>query len=125
MTTEQQTSETPAPRKTYEEEFFTLFNEFCDKVIHDVPELHGIAVIPLWNNQPEKTPSGLLRLQNPNPPHMASLMLLLQRLAIFGADVHKDLLTQLHMFSKYGNELVDEIKKYEEKLAQLETKQNE
>jgi hypothetical protein len=111
-------------RRTFDEEFFAQYNEFCDRAINDIPELHGIAVIPLWTNPPEKLPAGILRLRNPNPPYLASLMMLLKRLAAFGTDAHSDLILQLRMFDQYANELANKIKERHEEIAQSENTKN-
>lgn len=112
-------------RRTFEEEFFAQYNEFCDRAIREIPELHGIAVIPLWENQPEKSPSGILRLKNPNPPYLPSLLLLLKRLAVFGVDVHSDFVMQLRMFDQYAKELASKIKEREEILDEANTPKND
>ena len=111
-------------RRPFDEEFFVQSNEFCTKVIKDIPELAGLAVVPLWANQPAKTPSGVLRLRNSQPPYLASLLLLLNRLAAFNVDVHTDLMTQLRMFDQYAAELATKIGAYTEQLEKLE-KENE
>lgn len=112
-------------RRTFEDEFFAQYNAFCDKAIKDIPELHGLAIIPLWSNQPEKSPSGLLRLRNPNPPYLSSLMMLLKRLSVFGVDVHSDFVLQLRMFDQYANELANKIKEHQDTLTQAETPKND
>lgn len=125
MENEQVEAQPQTTRRTFEEEFFAQYNEFCDKAIKEIPELHGLAIIPLWTNQPEKFPSGVLRLRNPNPPYLNSLMLLLKRLAIFGADAHSDFVLQLRMFDQYANELANKIKEQHEILSQAETPKND
>lgn len=118
MENEQIEAQTTTTRRTFEEEFFAQYNAFCSKAINDIPELHGIAVIPLWTNQPEKSPSGVLRLRNPDPPYLNSLMMLLKRLSVFGTDVHSDLVLQLRMFDQYASELAARIKEQQDLLDQ-------
>lgn len=112
-------------RKKFDEEFAAQFNNFCDNALPTIPELHGIAVIPIWTNQPEKTPSGLLRLQNPNPPYTESLLMLLKRLIAFIADANSDLLLQMRIADQYAAELAAEIKERQEKLAQPPAAKND
>ncbi len=107
-------------RRPFDEEFFVQSNDFCTKAIKDIPELAGLAIVPLWANQPAKTPSGVLRLRNSQPPYLASLLLLLNRLAAFNVDVHTDLMTQLRMFDQYAAELAAKIGEYSETLEKLE-----
>ncbi len=85
----------------------------------NVPELAGLALIPIWTNQPENTPSGLLRLRNQQPPYLAGLLALLKRLAAFNVDVHRDFVGQLQMFDRYAAELADQIKERIEQLNEL------
>jgi hypothetical protein len=125
MENEQVEAQQQTTRRTFEEEFFAQYNEFCDKAIKDIPELHGLAIIPIWTNQPEKSPSGVLRLRNPNPPYLNSLMLLLTRLSVFGADVHSDLVRQLRMFDQYADELAARIKEQQELLEQIAPEKND
>lgn len=125
MENEQVEAQQQTTRRTFEEEFFAQYNEFCDKAIKDIPELHGLAIIPIWTNQPEKSPSGVLRLRNPNPPYLNSLMMLLKRLSVFGADVHSDLVLQLRMFDQYASELAARIKEQQELLEQIAPEKND
>jgi len=90
-----------------------------------VPELHGIAIVPIWNTQPKDTPSGLLRLRNPQPPFVASLLSLLKRLTAFSVEVHKDLMNQFGMYDQYAAELSRQIAAKQEELAAPAAPQSE
>lgn len=119
-----QANDEPA-RKTFDEEFAAQFNDFCDNALKTVPELHGIAVVPLWTSQPKKTPSGILRLQNPNPPYTESLLMLLKKLLAFFADANSDLLLHMRIADQYANELATEIKSRQAQLEQLTPAKND
>lgn len=101
-------STTPA-RLPFDVEFFKLVETFTVTALEQLPELHGVAIIPLWVNQPENTPSGLLRLRDATPPYMASLLKLLARLATFNVEVNKDLVNQIKMFDSYAAQLAQAI----------------
>jgi len=113
-------AQTEAPvRLTFDTEFFKAVEEFSTAVLDKLPELHGVAVIPLWVNQPENTPPGLLRLRDASPPYMASLLRLLARLAAFNVELNKDLVNQVRMFDSYAAQLANTIKERTEALNQL------
>lgn len=108
-------------RLPFDVELYKRAHEFCDAALAAVPELHGIAIVPLWSTQPKKTPSGLLRLRNPQPPYLASLLMLMKRLAAFSAQVHNDLFAQFDMVDRYAAELSSQIKARLEELHNLNT----
>lgn len=102
---------TPQQRLPFDAEFMQLVEMFCSTAMMNVPELHGIAIVPVWENQPEKFPAGLLHLRNTQPPYLASLLQLQQRLAVFATDVQKDMIGQLRVFDQYAAELSTQISK--------------
>lgn len=106
-------------RLPFDAEFFKLVEQFTVAALNQIPELHGIAMIPIWVNQPENTPSGLLRLRDATPPYMASLLRLLARLAAFNVEVNKDLINQIRMFDTYAAQLAETIKTRTEALNNL------
>lgn len=108
-------------RLPFDAEFMQLVEMFCSTAMMSVPELDGIAIIPIWANQPEKFPPGLLHLRDAQPPYLATLLKLLQRLAFFSVDAHKDMLNQLRAVDQYAGELSEQI---QNNLAQLQ-QQNE
>lgn len=115
--TQQQNSETT--RLPFDVDFYKRCEEFCGTTINNVPELVGIAIIPIWANQPENTPSGLLKLRNQQPPYISGLLALLGRIAAFSVDVQRDFLAQLKMFDQYAAELAGKIKERVEQLNEL------
>ena len=81
MDTEQTPANEEEPRLPFDAQFVQFVEAFSKIILQSIPELHGIAIVPLWNNQPENMPPGLLQLRNPQPPYLPSLTLLLKRLA--------------------------------------------
>jgi hypothetical protein len=106
-------------RLPFDIEFFRVVEQFSDEALNKVPELHGVAIIPLWTNQPENIPAGLLRLRDTTPPYMASLLRLLASLSIFSSEVNKDLINQIKMFDGYAAKLAETIKERTEALNTL------
>lgn len=101
--------ETQPTRLTYDAEMFKRATEFSESLLAAIPELHGVAVIPLWTSQPENAPNGLLQLRDLKPPFVSSLLLLVKRLTAFANDAHRDLLMQLQMFDRHAAELAATI----------------
>jgi hypothetical protein len=118
-----QTEPVPTTRLPFDAAFIAAVEQFCKTTMAEVPELQGIAIIPVWEDQPEKFPAGLLHLRNTQPPYMAALLKLLQRLVVFSADVYKDMLGQLRVCDQYAAELSDQIRRNSETLDQ-QTKAN-
>lgn len=115
---EQQT-EVQSDRLPFDVEFMRRGEEFCNAVLTAVPELHGLAIVPLWSSQPENAPPGVLSLRSKEPPFTASLLMLLRRLSLFSVDVHKDLVSQLRMLDQYAAHVADQIKQHREELDKL------
>lgn len=109
-----------AKRLPFDVQFFQSAHEFTTGALENLPELHGIAIVPLWQTQPENTPAGLLRLRNPQPPFIASLLMLLQKLTAFSAEAHRDMIKQLQMFDGYAAELASQIKARRDELSNLQ-----
>ena len=110
-------------RLPYDIELYKQSEEFCVKLLEHIPELHGIAIVPLWTNQPEGTPPGLLRLRDPSAPYLASILRLLGRLAAFNVELHRDLMSQLKVFDTYAAQLAEKIKEYTEEVDRLQPNQ--
>jgi hypothetical protein len=106
-------------RLPFDAEFYKQSEEFCVKALADLPELHGVAIVPLWTNQPENTPPGLLRLRDPSAPYLASVLRLLGRLAAFNVELHRDLMAQLKVFDSYAAQLAEKIKEQTEILNSM------
>jgi hypothetical protein len=121
MPTEQDTVKADAARKPYYEQFADMSNTFCTEIIREVPELHGIAIVPIWEVKPESTTAGYLRLKNPDMPYLASLLKLLGNLAAFNVEVHKDLINQLRVFDDYAGQLSSKIQELTGQLKEIES----
>lgn len=107
-------------RLPYDVELYKQAEEFCVKALETLPELHGVAIVPLWTNQPENTPPGLLRLRDPSAPYLASILRLLGRLAAFNIELHRDLMAQLKVFDNYAAQLAEKIKEHTDELNRLQ-----
>jgi hypothetical protein len=107
-------------RLPFDVELYKQAEDFCIKTLGQIPELHGIAIVPIWNNNPEGTPPGLLRLRDPQAPYMASILRLLGQLAAFNVEIQRDLVAQIRVFDNYASQLAEKIKEYNEQLTTLE-----
>lgn len=108
-------------RLPFDAELYKQADEFCQHVLKAVPELAGLAIVPVWNTPPKDVPSGLLRLRNPQPPYANTMLLrLLKRMAAFSVDVHAQLVQQFAMYDQYAAELTRQISVKREELNQLE-----
>lgn len=116
---EQETTRLP-----FDVEFYKSCDQFCADTLKKIPELAGIAIIPVWVNQPEQTPSGLLKLRHQQPPYLAGLLSLMGRIVAFTTDVHRDFVNQLQMFDQYAAELANQIKSRVETLNGFEQQKN-
>lgn len=110
-------------RLPYDVELYKQTEEFCVKLLEEIPELHGLAIVPIWTNQPENTPPGLLRLRDPSAPYLASILRLMGRLAAFNVELHRDLMGQLKVFDNYAAQLAERIKEYTEEMNRLQPEQ--
>lgn len=119
----QPTDEQPS-RISFDAEMAKRADEFCTAAMAVIPELHALAVIPVWNLQTENTPSGFLRLRNPQPPYTGSLMLMLSRLTAFSTDINRDLMTQMQAIDRYASELATQITARTQQLEQLNAQQS-
>jgi hypothetical protein len=113
--------EIQSTRLPFDVEFFKRADEFSSAALGAVPELHGVAIIPIWTTQPENAPAGLLRRRTTQPPYATSLLALLKRLAAFNMEVHNDLANQFRMYDNYAAELSRQIKAKQDELGQFTT----
>jgi hypothetical protein len=120
--TQQTENQTNNPtRLPFDAEFVKQVEKFCAAVMSAVPELHALAIVPIWENQPEKMPAGLLHLRNPQPPYIPSLLATLTRLTVFNVDLHRDLVGQIGQYERYVAQLSAEAQTQLEKLNKLAT----
>lgn len=104
---------------------FSEANKFAEAMIKKIPELHGIAIIPLWLPQLKDIPSGLLRLRNEAPPYIAALLQMLGNMSAFSADVNRDMMNQMRAFDQMARDLAAEVNNKIEQLKQINEKRGE
>jgi hypothetical protein len=121
---QQQTPEAPktieSKRLPYDATLFKNAEEFCQKVLEEVPELGAVAIVPVWVTPPEGMPPALLRFRNPMEPPMAGVLQLLENLLKFSQKLHRELIGQYQMFDQHAKELADKINEHSTKLKELE-----
>lgn len=111
-------------RLPYDVELYRQAEEFCVKALETLPELHGLAIVPIWTNQPENTPPGLLRLRDPSAPYLASVLRLMGRLAAFNVELHRDFMSQIKMFDNYAAQLAEKIKEQTDEMTRLQAERS-
>jgi hypothetical protein len=108
-------------RLPFDAEFVKHIEDFCGVIMAAVPELHALAIVPIWENQPEKMPAGLLHLRNPQPPYIPSILATLKRLTVFNVDLHRDLIGQIGAYERYVEQLSTQAQTQLEELNKLAT----
>jgi hypothetical protein len=119
-----QQKEIQSERLPFDAEFMKRSEEFCNAIMAAVPELHGLALVPLWNSQPENAPPGVLSLRSKEPPFTASLLMLIRRLSLFSVDVHKDLVGQIRLLDQYAAHVAEQVRQQKEELAKIATNES-
>lgn len=102
--------------------FFASADNFSGHMLQQIPELQAVAIIPIWEINMTNIPNGRIRLRNEQPPYAAQLFRVMQKLAEFGVDVHRDTMGQLAAFDNAANNLAEELRKRTAELAELEAK---
>jgi hypothetical protein len=102
------TTEEPA-RLPYDAEFMQRTENFIDQSLQAIPELQGLAIVPLWTRQPEKFPPGFLKLRAQNGLYVAELLKLISLFTAFSADVHKDFMSQVQILDNYLREMQNKL----------------
>lgn len=100
-----------ADRMPFDEALLKETEEYMTRVLKSVPEIGGLAVIPVWANPTDNMPPGFLRVRNPKEPPMAAMLQLNQNMAKFSIMLDRELLNQYRFFDERVSEL---IKKYKE-----------
>jgi hypothetical protein len=120
--TQQTANQTNNPtRLPFDAEFVKHVEEFCAAVMSAVPELHALAIVPIWENQPEKMPAGVLHLREPQPPYIPSLLATLKRLTVFNVDLHRDLVGQIGAYERYAAQISTQVQTQLEEFNKLAT----
>lgn len=108
--TEPLTQEQPTPtRLPYDVEFVRQTEAFVEKALQELPELQGLAIIPVWTRQPEKFPPGFLKLRAQNNLYVAELLKLLSLFTAFSVEVHKDFMGQVQILDNYLREVQSKL----------------
>lgn len=117
--------EVPPSRLPADVELQKRFEEFSAQAVHSIPELVALALVPVWVNQPENIPSGLVKLRESGPLYLHTLIRLLERLSIFGQEALSVATSQVQIYAAKSKELEQQIAERLEKLQQLETPPND
>lgn len=96
-------------RLSYDVEFVKHTEEFCATALARLPELQGLAIVPIWTHQPEKLPPGFLRLRNQNNLYMPELLKLLSLFTAFSVEAHKDLMGQIKILDNYLHDMTSKL----------------
>lgn len=91
-------------RLPYDAEFVKTTEEFIAKAMQSIPELQGVAVVPLWTRQPENFPPGFLKLRPSGGLYVQELLKLISLFTAFSVDVHKDFMGQVQILDNYVRE---------------------
>jgi hypothetical protein len=102
--------------------FYSNADNFSAQMLQQIPELQAVAVIPIWEINMTNIPTGRIRLRNEQPPYTAQLFRVMQKLAEFGVDVHRDIMGQLAGAAGAANNLAEELRKLTAELAEIEQK---
>lgn len=97
--------QTAPTRLPYDVEFVKQTEEFSERVLQELPELQGLAIVPLWTRQPEKFPPGFLKLRAQNNLYVGELLKLLSLFTAFSVEVHKDFMGQVQILDNYLREM--------------------
>lgn len=100
---------------------------FTEQLLAAVPELSGVAVIPVWDSKPEKFPPGLLRLRDTEQLYLKQLLQLQEHAIKFSHTVHTSMLEQLQRLDAAAMELAVKLRglqaEAENTLAQADTEE--
>lgn len=107
---QQESMETRLP---YDAEFVKHTEEFSAKILALLPELQGVAVVPLWTHQPKDFPPGFLRLRAQNRLYMPELLKLMSLFTAFSVEAHKDFMGQVKILDNYLQEMTAKLKETE------------
>lgn len=98
--------------------FFMNADKFSEAMLQQIPELQAVAVIPVWAINMTNIPNGRIRLRSENAPYVNALFNVMQRLAAFGVDLHRDIASQAIVFNQAVHNLSLQV---QQKTFELET----
>ena len=91
-------------RLPYDAEFVKYTEEFIAKSLQSIPELQGVAIVPLWTRQPENFPPGFLKLRQQSGLYVQELLKLISLFTAFSVEAHKDFMGQVQILDNYVRE---------------------
>lgn len=100
--------------------FYSNADQFSAHMLQNIPELQAVAIIPIWEINMTNIPNGRIRLRDEQPPYVAQLFRVMQKITEFGVDVHRDTMGQLAAFDNAANNLAAELKKRTAELTELQ-----
>lgn len=112
-----------ANRPPFDETLMKSTEEFVDTTLRNVPELAGIAIVPVWLNPVDGLPPAMLRLRNPDEPPMSAMLQLVQNMSKFSLILNKTLLEQYQFFYAQVQKLSQQFKDIEAKTAANRTQE--
>lgn len=109
-----------ADRPPFDETLMQKTEEFVEATLRAIPELGGLAIVPVWTNPPlnENLPPALLRLRNPNEPPMNAMLQLIQNMCKFSLILDKTLIDQYRFFDGKARELAQRLEEIQSKAAE-------
>jgi len=102
--------------------FYMNADSFSAQMLQQIPELQAVVTIPIWDVTIANVPNGRIRLRNEQPPYAEPLLRVMQKLAEFGVDVHRDTVGQLSALANVAENIVKEIQQKTAELNSLQEK---
>lgn len=104
-----------ANRPPFDETLLKNTEEFVEATLRAVPELGGLAIVPVWTNPSDNLPPALLRLRNPNEPPMSAMLQLIHNMCKFSLILDKTLIEQYRFFEAKIRELAQRFEEIQSK----------
>jgi hypothetical protein len=114
--------EIKSEKPPFDVNFFMQADQFSEYILRETPELQAVAIIPLWSVALTGVPNGRIRLRNEQPSYAGQLFQMMQKVALFGMDVHRDLIAQIMAFDGATTKIAREIRAKEAELAEIQKK---
>ena len=114
--------EIKSEKPPFDVNFFMQADQFSEYILRETPELQAVAIIPLWSVALNGVPNGRIRLRNEQPSYAGQLLQMMQKVALFGMDIHRDLIAQIMAFDGATTKIAREIKAKEAELAEIQKK---
>jgi hypothetical protein len=115
-----ETREIKSEKPPFDVNFFMQADQFSEYILRETPELQAVAIIPLWSVNLTGVPNGRIRLRSEMPSYAGQLFQVMQKLALFGIDVHRDLIAQIMAFDGASSNIARDIKAKKAELEELQ-----